>query len=66
MCIRDRRYFSAENIKKKILQQSDTERLEIEAEIKKERASGLIPSIVPIDAILPENQPTEDTSSLER
>lgn len=60
------RYFSAENIKKKILQQTDTERLEIEAEIKKERASGLIPSIVPIDAILPENQPTEDTSSLER
>ena len=60
------RYFSAENIKKKILQQSDTERLEIAAEIKKERASGLIPSIVPIDAILPENQPTEDTSSLER
>ena len=60
------RYFSAENIKKKILQQTDTERLEIEAEIKKERASGLIPSIVPIDAILPENQPVEDTKSLER
>ena len=60
------RYFSAENIKKKILLQTDTEREEIAKEIKAERASGLIPSIVPIDAILPENQPQESTSSLER
>ena len=60
------RYFSAEHIKKKILLQTDTEREEIEKEIKTERSSGLIPSIVPVDAVLPENQPELETSSLER
>jgi len=59
------RYFSAEHIKKKILQQSDQERKEIEGEIKTERSSGLIPSIVPIDAILPENQPETPSSNLD-
>ena len=57
------RYFSAEYIKTQVLQQTDTERKEIEAQIKKERASGLIPSIVPIDAALPENQPDLGTGS---
>ena len=57
------RYFSAEYIKKQVLQQSDSERKEIEAQIKKERAAGIIPQIVPIDAALPENQPDLGTSA---
>ena len=51
------RYYSAEYIKKQVLQQTDSERQEIEAQIKKERAAGIIPQVVPIDATLPENQP---------
>ena len=51
------RYYSAEYIKKQVLQQTDQERKEIEAQIKKERAAGIIPQVVPIDATLPENQP---------
>ena len=51
------RYYSAEYIKKQVLQQTDSERQEIEPQIKKERAAGIIPQVVPIDATLPENQP---------
>ena len=51
------RYFSAEYIKANILHQTESEQKEIEAQIKAERSAGIIPSIVPIDAALPENQP---------
>jgi hypothetical protein len=57
------RYFSAEYIKKQVLQQSDQERKEIETQIKAERAAGIIPSVVPIDAVLPENQPDLGSAS---
>lgn len=57
------RYFSTEYIKKQVLQQSDQERKEIEIQIKAERAAGIIPSVVPIDAVLPENQPDLGSAS---